>query len=115
MTENKIRCVLVDEQAGNIYSIPRGISYISRGKPDSIVPVGDDKRLVSRCHLEIFYGGSKVPPMLVDCSENGTYINSERISALGPIPTRIGDVISLGSKHPSEESLHLKLELCVEI
>ncbi len=116
MTDNKLRCVLVDEQAGIIYHIPRGINYISRGKSDSIVPVGDDKICVSRCHLEIFYGGAKTPPMLIDCSSNGTYINGEKISAVGPTPTRIGDIISLGSSdYKNKEALHLRVQWCIEI
>lgn len=119
MKDNKIRCCFVDDETGKVYIIPKGIKYISRNSADSIVPISGDKKFVSHPHLEVVYGGSKTPPMIFDCnSSNGSYINGERVCTIGPTPTRIGDIISLGSsdyKHPSKNSIHLRVELCVEI
>ena len=79
---------IAGQDAGRIYSIPRGTTKIGRKNTD--IEINSER--MSAKHAELHYSGTRV--FIIDRnSTNGTYVNGRRIRRT---PLKDGDVISFG-------------------
>eukprot|EP00931_Biecheleriopsis_adriatica_P042217 TRINITY_DN2406_c0_g1_i2.p1 TRINITY_DN2406_c0_g1~~TRINITY_DN2406_c0_g1_i2.p1 ORF type:complete len:626 (-),score=175.96 TRINITY_DN2406_c0_g1_i2:25-1902(-) len=82
------------------FSLPREGGVITIGRRPTNTIVCKDIS-VSGKHCEIHCPGKSAPPLVLDCSSNGTYVNDERVAKGEQKELRDGDIVSLTKPHPA--------------